>query len=116
MIVLAIFMLVTNSSKKVIRIPYIYYFIGFQENQKQIKALFNSSYKIYAMNLDFAQKLDLYIWKTNIVDFQIEDKASRSKKFLEIFLVANTKFVVILEMLFLNINNVDVFFDHKIFI
>lgn len=46
-----------------------------------MKALFNSSSKIYTMNPKFAQKLDLHIWNTSIADFQMEDKASRSKTF-----------------------------------
>ena len=84
------------------------------------------------MNLDLARKLGLKIWKTNveaqkidgsalgtfgmvIADFQVEDKANKSRFFQEIFLVANTKFEVILRMLFLKISNADVSFGEKIF-
>ena len=82
------------------------------------------------MNLDYARKLGLKIQKTNIgaqkidgsaletfgiviADFQVENKINRPKFFQEIFLVANTKFKVILEMLFLKISNADVSFDKK---
>ena len=82
------------------------------------------------MNLDFAWKLGLKVWKTNvgvqkidgstletfemvITDFQVEDKANRPKFFQEIFLVAVTKFEVILEMPFLKISNADISFGKK---
>ena len=45
-----------------------------------------------------------------IADFQMEDKASRPRFFQETFLVANTKFEVILGMPFLKISNADVLF------
>ena len=45
-----------------------------------------------------------------IADFQIGKKANRPRFFQEIFLVANTQFEVILEMLFLKISNADVSF------
>ena len=51
-----------------------------------------------------AQKINDSVLKTFemvIADFQIEDKVSRPRFFQEIFLVANTKFEVVLEMLFL---------------
>ena len=79
------------------------------------------------MNPNYAQKLGLKIRKTNIraqkidgsalktfgiviADFQVEDKASRPRFFQETFLVANTKFEVILGMPFLKISNADVLF------
>ena len=46
-----------------------------------------------------------------IADFQVEDKASRSRFFQETFLIADTKFEIILGMLFLKISNADVSFD-----
>ena len=49
-----------------------------------------------------------------IIDFQVEDKASRSRFFQEIFLVAKTKFEVILRMLFFKISNADMLFNEKI--
>ena len=45
-----------------------------------------------------------------IADFQVEDTASRPRFFQKIFLVANTKFEVILGMPFLKISNADVLF------
>ena len=51
-----------------------------------------------------------------IVDFKIENKISKPKFFQKTFLITNTKFTVISEMLFLKINNADMFFAKKIFI
>ena len=45
-----------------------------------------------------------------IADFQVEDKANRPRFFQDIFLVANTKFEVILGMLFLKLNNANMSF------
>ena len=45
-----------------------------------------------------------------IADFQMEDKSSRPRFFQETFLVADTKFEVILRMLFFKISNADVAF------
>ena len=82
------------------------------------------------MNPTFAQKLGFYIWKINvgvqkidgsnletfrivIADLKIEDKASRSRFFQEIFLVADTKFEAILRMSFLKISNANMLFSKK---
>ena len=82
------------------------------------------------MNPNYARKLGLKIRKTNIgaqkidgsaletfgmviVDFQVEDKTSRPRFFQETFLVANTKFEVILRMLFLKISNADMSFGER---
>ena len=119
---------VIDNDKEVIKILCIYYLIRFQKNQ--IKALLNNGSKINAMNPNFAQKLDLKVWKTNvgaqkidnsalktfeivIADFQMRDKASRPRFFQKIFLVANSKFEGILRMPFLKISNADVLFDKK---
>ena len=48
-----------------------------------------------------------------IADFQIENKANRSRFFQETFLVADTKFEVILGMFFLKISNADILFGEK---
>ena len=48
-----------------------------------------------------------------IIDFQIEDKANRPRFFQKTILVANTKFEVILKMLFLKFNNSDMSFDKE---
>ena len=82
------------------------------------------------MNLDYAQKLELKIRKTNdgaqkidgfaletfgmiIVDFQMEDKVNKPRFFQEIFLVTNTKFEMILKIFFLKICNADILFGKK---
>ena len=84
------------------------------------------------MNSDFAQKLGLKVWKTNvgaqkidgsalkifgmvIADLQIEDKISRLRFFQKTFLVANTKFEVILGMFFLKFSNADLLFGEETF-
>ena len=82
------------------------------------------------MSLAYAKRLGLKTQKTNvkaqkidgsaietfgmmIADFQVEDKGSRPRFFQETFLVANTKFEVILRMLFLKLSNADVSFGKK---
>ena len=115
---------VTGSDEEdVVRVPCIYYLIRFQE--EQVRALLDSGSEVNAMNPDYARKLGLKIRRTNIgaqkidgsalktfgmgiADFQVEDKVSRPRFFQEIFLVADTKFEVILGMLFLKISNADV--------
>ena len=117
---------VTGSDEEVVvRVPYIHYPVQFQE--EQVRALLDSGSKVNAMNPDYARKLGLKIRRTNIgaqkidgsaletfgmviADFQVEDKASRPRFFQETFLVADTKFEVILGMPFLKISNADVSF------
>ena len=82
------------------------------------------------MNPDFARKLSLKVWETNVgaqkidgsaletfemvnADFQIEDKAKRPRFFQETFLVANTKFEMILGMPFLKISNANMSFGKE---
>ena len=82
------------------------------------------------MNPDYARKLGLKILRTNIgaqkidgsaletfemviTDFQVEDKASRLRFFEKTFWVANTKFEVILEMLFLKISLANMLFSEE---
>ena len=48
-----------------------------------------------------------------IVDFQVEDKGDRPSIFQEIILMTNTKFEVILEMLFLKISNTNMSFVER---
>ena len=117
---------VTDGGEEVVRVPCIHYPVRFQE--EQVKALLDSGSEVNAMNPDYARKLGLKIRRTNIgaqkidgsaletfgmviVDFQVEDKTSRPRFFQETFLVANTKFEVILRMLFLKISNADVSFS-----
>ena len=129
MLVLANSLPVTGSTEEVVvKVPCIYYPIQFQE--KQVRALLDSGSKVNAMNSDYAWKLELKIQKTNIraqkidgsaletfgiviVDFQVENKASRPRFFQETFLMIDTKFEMILEMPFLKISNVDMSFDER---
>ena len=129
MSVLATSVPVTGDDKEVIvRVPCIYYPVQFQE--EQVRTLLDSGSEINAMNLDYAWKLEFKIRKINIgaqkidssaletfgmviADFQVEDKANRPRFFQETFLVANTKFEVILGMLFLKISNTDMSFGEK---
>ena len=90
-------------------------------------ALLNSGSEINTMNPAFIWKLGLYIRKTNvgaqkidgyaletfrmmIANFQIEDKGGRPRFFQETFLVADTKFKIVLGMSFLKISNADIVF------
>ena len=60
-----------------------------------------------------AQKIDssaLEIFGMVIADFQIEDKGGRPIFFQKTFLVTNTKFEVVLGMLFLKFSNEDMSF------
>ena len=78
----------------------------------------------------YAKRLDLKTWKINIgaqkidgsalktfgmmiADFQVEDRSGRSRFFQETFLVANTKFEVVLGMSFLKISNANVAFGEE---
>ena len=82
------------------------------------------------MSLDYIKRLGLKAWKTNvgaqkidgsafktfgmvISDFQVEDKVGRPRFFQKIFLVADTKFEVILGMPLLKISNANVAFGEK---
>ena len=84
------------------------------------------------MNPDFARKLGLKVWKINvgaqkidgstletlgivIADFQVEDKTNRPRFFQKTFLVADTKFEVILGMPFLKISNANMSFSKGTF-
>ena len=83
------------------------------------------------MNPDFIRKLGLKVQKTNIgaqkidgfaletfgieiADLQMEDKVGRPRFFQKTFLMANTKFEIILKMLFLKLSNTNVLFGEKI--
>ena len=80
------------------------------------------------MNPAYAERLGFKTWKTNvgaqkidgsaletfgmvIADFQVEHKGRRPRFFQETFLVADTKFEVVLGILFLKISNVNIAFD-----
>ena len=111
-----------------IRLSCIHYPVQFQE--EQVRVLLNSGSEVNAMSPAYAKKLGLKTWKTNvkaqkidgstletfgmvIVNFQVENKSGRPRFFQEIFLVANTKFEVILTMPILKISNANVAFGKK---
>ena len=63
-----------------------------------------------------AQKIDgftLETFRMVIADFQIEDKGGRPRFFQKTFLVADTKFEVVLGMPFLKISNADIAFGEE---
>ena len=119
---------VTNEGEEVVvRVPYIYYPVRFQEDQEQVRALLDSGSEVNAMSPTYAIWLGLKTWKTNvgaqkidgsaletfgmvIADFQVEDKGGMPRFFQKTFLVTNTKFEVVLEMPFLKISNTDIAF------
>ena len=89
--------------------------------------MLDSGSKVNAMSPAYVERLGLKTRKTNvgaqkidgsaleifgmvIADFQMEDKDGRPRFFQETFLVADTKFEVVLGMPFLKISNVDVTF------
>ena len=127
-LVLATSVPVTDGSKEVVRVPCIHYPVWFQE--EQVRALLDRSSEVNAMGPAFAWKLGLHICKTNvgaqkidgsalktfgmvITDFQVKDKVGRPRFFQKTFWVADTKFEVVLEMLFLKISNTDVAFGER---
>ena len=115
-----------NDEEVVVRVSCIHYPARFQE--EQVRALLDNGSKVNVMNPNYAWKLGLKIRKANIgaqkidgsaleifaiviADFQVEDKANRPRFFQETFLVANTKFEVILRIPFLKISIADMSFD-----
>ena len=90
--------------------------------------MLDSGSEVNAISPAYAKRLGLKTRKTNvgaqkidgsaletfgmvIADFQVEDKSGRPRFFQETFLVADTKFEVILRLLFLKIINADIAFD-----
>ena len=121
---------IDDSEKVVVRVPCIHYLVRFQEDQEQVRALLDSGNEVNAMTPAYAERLGLKTWKTNvkaqkidgstletfgmvIADFQVEDKGGRPRFFQETFLVADTKFEVVLGMPFLKISNADIAFDEE---
>ena len=131
MSVSAISVPVTDGGEEfVVRVPYIYYPVWFQEDQEQVKTLLNSGSEVNTMSPAYVNRLGLRTWKTNvgaqkingsiletfrmvIADFQVKDKGGKPRFFQKIFLVTDTKFEVVLEMLFLKISNADVAFGEE---
>ena len=120
-----------TSSKEVVKVPCIYYPIQFQKDQEQIRVFLDSSSEVNAISPAYVEKLGLKTRKTNVVaqkidgsaleifamviaNFQVEDKGGRPRFFQEIFLVADSKFEVVLGMPFLKISNANVAFDERI--
>ena len=108
----------------------IHYLVWFQESQEQVRALLDSGNKVNTMSSAYVEKLDLKTWKIIIgvqkidgsaletfgmviANFHLENKGGRPRFFQEIFLVTNTKFGVILGMLFLKLSNVDMLFRER---
>lgn len=92
-LVLAFFVPIINSDKKVVKVLYIYYLI--RVYQDKVRVFFDSRSKINSISPDYAQKLDfkiriinnkakkignftLKIFEKVIVDFQIEKKIDKS--------------------------------------
>lgn len=72
MSILAILVFMTDGGEKAVKMPCIYYLIWFQEDRKQIRALFDNNSKINVMNFNFAKKLGLYIQKTSVKTKKID--------------------------------------------
>ena len=126
---MANFVLVAGIAQKALEyMLYIYYPIWL--HNFKIKLLLNNNIKVNIMNLGYlinlglkiykikvkAQKIDSSILETFgivIVDFQVKNKAKKPRFFQETSLIANTKFKIILKMLFLNINNANISFIKK---
>ena len=92
--------------------------------------MLNNSSEVNIISPAYAKKLGFKTQKTNvgaqkidgstletfgmvIANFQVEDKGGRPRFFQKIFLVANTKFEVILGIRFLKISNVNVLFSER---
>ena len=118
-----------NGGKEVVleTVLCIYYSVRFLGSQEQVKALLDSGSEVNVMSPAYAKSLSLKTWKTDvraqkidgsaletfgmvIADFQVEDKGGRPKFFQETFLVANTKFEVVLGLPFFKPSNADMSF------
>ena len=121
-----------NRSEEIVlkKVPCIHYSVRFQEGQKQVKSLLDSGNKVNVISPTYAKRLSLKTRKTNIgaqnidgsaletfgmiiADFQLEDKGNMPRLFQEKFLVANTKFEMILGMPFLKLSNADMSFGEE---
>ena len=108
--------------------PCKYYPVQFQE--EQIRVLLDIGSEINAMNFEFTQKLGRKVQKINvgaqkingstletfemvIANLQVEDKVDRPRFFQKTFLVADTKYEIILEIFFLKFSNANVSFGKK---
>ena len=92
--------------------------------------MLDSGNEMNAMSSAYAKRLGLKTRKTNvgaqkidgstletfemvIADFQVENKGGRPRFFQKTFLVADTKFEVVLGMPFLKISNADIAFGEE---
>ena len=93
--------------------------------------MLNSNSKLNAISSGYAQKLVFKVWKINIraqkidgsilktykmviADFQVKDKVDRPKCFQKTFLIADTKFEVILKIFFLKMSNANMSFGEEL--
>ena len=63
----------TDGDEEIVRVPCIYYLVRFLE--EQIRALLDSGSEVNTMNPDFAWKLGLKVWKTNVGAQKIDSSA-----------------------------------------
>lgn len=108
----------------------IYYLLYFKKNQTKIQALINSGSEVNAMTLIYTARLRLKARSTNVnaqkidsstlktfgivlTSFQIEDKLRNIWFLQETFLVTITSMTLILGILFLNLNNINMFFSKR---
>lgn len=123
-----IYTLVTEASTEAIflqHVPYIWYPIQFQKNQKEINISVKFGSEINAMTLVYIKKLGFVIWKIDIDDqkiddsalmtyymaivrFLLKDKLRRDWFFEKIFLLANISMKIVLKMPFFTFVNADI--------
>ena len=65
----------TDGSKKVVKVPCIYYPVWFQKGQEQVRTLLNSDSEINAISPAYAKRLGFKTWKTNIGAQKIDGSA-----------------------------------------
>ncbi len=116
-----------KKDKKLEQVPYIWYLVTLKD---QIKALLNSGSEVNIMSQAFSLKLGLKIWITNVMAQKIDgitleiygivvslffmsNQNGKEKFFQKSFLLVNVKQDVVLEMLFLTMNNVDIDFQTR---
>ena len=122
---MGIFALVIANLETLQCIPYIQYLIQFQNNK--VKALIDSDSKINIVTPTYVVEHGLIIQKTSVkaqktdglpletynmvsTRFLIQNSLEKVRFFEPTFLLANTSIEVVLEMLFLSLNNADIKF------
>ncbi len=121
----------TTSSEVLQRVPCIWYLVQFQNNE--VQTLIDSGSEVNAMTPAYATKLGLTAWKTSVgaqkidsspletygmvsASFSLQDSLERVRFFEKTFLLADTSMEMVLEMLFLALNNADFQFGIEKFI